>query len=230
MVCNRKKTSIILLLTLGFTLAFLVFGYSSCQKKAKDSEAYILARTEYEADRQNPSKIQTLMYLQLMEKDRPDLVIDLYDSSQEWLGDSVMAKVLYATALCKKAGISETPTEQLRYVRRGMGEFDKLRRDHPDNGSVLMWQAITYSNFPEILGADQIVDETINRANELHASGAWNFERGELEQLTKAYINLARTFNNRNYLAKAQTQAVKHNLDADPVIADLLSTLAQELK
>ena len=94
------------------------------------------------------------MFLDILDLNNPMAVIQRFEGAKGALDGRVMARIYYATAQCKIAGASKSASEQLRWVRKGIDGFERLLRDYPDVGRVYLWQAITYSNFPSILGVE----------------------------------------------------------------------------
>ncbi|MCX7655973.1 MAG: hypothetical protein N2Z76_05570 [Treponemataceae bacterium] len=209
-------------------VGFLWYGVG-CQNK-RPSKAYQEAKEWYTKDPNNPQAIEALMMLELLEQDRAQEVIRLYEGHQNILSEQVMARIYYATALCKMAGIQKKPAEQLKYVRKGMHEFDVLVERWPQEGRVLLWMAITYSNFPELLGADTMVVDTIQAINAKITEGSWKFEKEELRQLVYAYTNLAREYKKTVYLEAAKVQAERTGLTNDAAVQQILTSAERSLK
>ncbi|MCX7656078.1 hypothetical protein [Treponema sp. J25] len=206
----------------------LVITINGCSKP--ESEQYKEIKKAYQKDPQNQELLESLLMLELLERDNAAQVIRLYEQNKDLLSGRVMAGVYYATALCKMAGESKTPSLQLKYVRAGMHEFELLTEKWPNEGRVYLWQAITYSNFPVILGADKIVQSIIEMINQKIASQEWIFAVEELKQLVYAYVNLAREYKSLSYLDSARMQAEKTGLNHDTQIQTVITKAAEEIK
>lgn len=205
------------------------FVVSACQNEAPMSPEYTAAKASYDANPEDPDAIERLMSEELLGRGKPQEILDLYEKNIARTGDRPMSRIYYATALCQKAGESDKPSEQLKYVRLGMGEFDKLRETYPDDGRVLVWQAVTYSHFPRMLGADILAVEAIDLANRMKNAGTWTFAPGELVQLTMAYLNLAKEFKSRQYFEAAEKQAADDGLEDDPELAAMIDSARKDL-
>ena len=216
-------------ITSGLIICLWLLWGGNCQK-TEESLVYQKTKALYTREPHNIPVIEKLMMLELLEQDRPQEVIRLYEVHRGILTEQVMAGIYYATALCKMAGIQKKPAEQLAYVRKGMHEFEVLTERWPNEGRVFLWMAITYSNFPELLGADTMVIETIQAITEKIAAGQWQFEKEELRQLVYAYINLAREYTNRAYSEAARTQATITGLGEDEQVQKALALAARRFK
>ncbi|MBN2353001.1 MAG: hypothetical protein JXD23_10570 [Spirochaetales bacterium] len=215
---NRQKAFAVLLLPF-----LLVPIFPSCQGESNtrnELKTELLSRLA--ADPEDAVAMEHLLFVELVDLNLVDSVIGRYEANRKLLQQRPMARIYYATALCREAGNSDSPNEKLRYVRKGIGEFDSLIADFPEEGRAYLWQAITYSNFPEILGVDGIVLEDVKKVNAKAATGTWKFEKEELRLLSLSLINLAREFKNAEYLALAREQVKRDGFEADQGLAEEL--------
>ncbi len=225
----NMKASQTLTVLLCAVSAILLVTISGCAFKP-ESEQYKALKAMYQADPENPDILESLMVIELLDRDNTKEAIALYEANTDILSDRVMARVYYATALCRMAGESKSPSTQLKYVREGMHEFDALTDAWPDDGRVYLWQAITYSNFPEMLGADKLVTDAIGLVNRKIASGEWTFVEEELRQLVYAYANLAQEFKSSAYLDAAREQAVRTGLQNDQQVQAAIASASKRIK
>jgi tetratricopeptide (TPR) repeat protein len=219
-VRNRKTYFVLLLSFLSIYGCFI----------KSESEQYKQLKRAYEADPKNPEVLQSLILSELLEQNNTKKAVELYETNADVLSNWIMARVYYATALCRMAGESDNPSKQLKYVRQGMHEFELLREKWPDDGRIYIWQAITYSNFPEMLGAAQMVTETIELVNKNIMSNKWSFVTAELRQLVFAYINLAKEYKNVSYLHAAEEQAANTGLMDDEEIKKAIAMAKKGIK
>lgn len=209
--------------------ALLLATTAACAFKP-ESDEYKALKEAYRADPGNPDILESLMVSELLERDNTKKAIALYGANADILSGRVMARVYYATALCRMAGESRSPSKQLKYVREGLHEFEALTDAWPDDGRVYLWQAITYSNFPEMLGADQLVTDAIALANRKIDSGEWTFVEAELRQLVYAYANLAQEFKSPAYLDAAREQAARTGLQNDEQAQAAIASASKRMK
>ncbi|MGP1458748.1 MAG: hypothetical protein ACTTKL_05505 [Treponema sp.] len=191
--------------------AAVVLLFSACKTENKKI-AELKAAAADTPD--SPEILESLMMAYLLDTDNTDEPISIYEKHSA-LHSNVMANVYYATALCMKAGSSKVPADQLKYVRKGMGTFEDVIARFPEDGRCYVWKAITYSNFPAMLGADGEVLSAINTAESLNAAKSPELAAEELKQLVFAYLNIAEGFENKQYLDAAKTLAQKYGLEND---------------
>lgn len=209
--------------------ALLLVTSSGCGSKSENDE-YKKLKVAYQADPENPEILESLMVSELLDRNDTKQAIELYETNKDILSGRVMARVYYATALCRMAGEAKEPSLQLKYVREGMHEFEALTDAWPNDGRVYLWQAITYSNFPEMLGADKLVTDAIDLVNRKIASGEWTFVEAELRQLVYAYANLAQEFKSSAYLDAAREQAARTGLQNDEQAQAAIVSASKRIK
>lgn len=206
----------------------IALGVLACKKNK--SELYKEIQKKYEQEPHNPSIIEEFMMVTLLETEKTQNVISLYESHKELLAEKVMASIYYATALCRFAGETKEANQKLMYVRKGMHEFETLMERWPEEGRVYIWQAITYSNFPTILETDELVVELIQEVNSHIEAGRWIFEQGELQQLVFAYLNLALEYKSKDYIQAAKEQALFLGLQDNTKVVELIQNTEKRLK
>lgn len=195
-----KKT-----LLLVFFISLTILGCSKTSKSIKELENKV---------NQNPNDMELnekLMQAYLLEVEDIDKVIAIYEANEKFK-DNVMMRIFYSTALCMKAGNSKKPAEQLKYVRKGMHAFDETISAFPEDARCYMWQAITYSNFPAMLGADEFVAAAINKAEVLHKNSSPELVDLELKELFNAACNLYINFKNEDYLKLSERLYTAYDL------------------
>jgi len=226
MIVKKKPRLVVLIGTISLVLVFM----ATCSKsqKADPREVALLDKIE-----QNPGDAEPyiqLMFLELIDLECPEKTIEIFESNSQLLGQRLMARIYHATAVCMMAGKSKSPADQLKYVREGIGLFDAILRDHPDDYHPYLYRAITYSNFPDILGVDSIVLSDIALLNSYTEAGTWSLETGERRILSEALLNLAIQYKKKAYLDMAQEQMKLDGLIDDPALSKLAKTAAGVVK
>lgn len=179
----------------------------------------------------NPTvgQYEDFMYYCTREGNRPEEAVRVYEENSD-LKNSVMANIYYATSLSLMADRSKKVTDQIKYVRASMNEFDSLSERYPDNARVFMWMAITYSNYPEVLGANSLCTDAINRALEIYRKDNTSLVRDELKQLVLAYFNIASTYKNKTYFEDGKNLMNEFNFTDDKECKDAENKVIKECK
>lgn len=214
-------TNRVLLLALLIIPAFM----SSCARQPSSAQRQKAALESELAKHPGDVKLlEKLMFVELVGLNENQKVVDQFEKHKAVLKDSELAGIYHATATCRLAGEAKSPVDKLRLVRQGMTEFEALQNRYPGSGLVYLWQAITYSNFPSILGADSIVVSDIALINKKRKSGTWTFVPAEVRLISESLLNLARIYKSPKYLKEAEAQIAADGLAND---AGLKSSLAR---
>jgi len=201
----------------------LALGLGACGIPPKTSQASAPSAS-------SPEQIEAQLVKLLLDDNQPQAVIDNFEQSKALLQDRMAARIYYATALCQMAGAAKETADQLRWVRKGLGEFDKLSTDYPEEVRVYLYRAITYSHFPTVLGVNDLVVADIDKVNQGLKTKGWKLGKGELRQLSLSWINLGKIYKKADYLAQAKTQIVQDGLSADQGIQDQLAQAAKAIQ
>lgn len=169
-----------------------------------------------------------ILFLQFLERDDMDWVVKNFEANRDLLSVKPMASLYYATALCNLGGRTDAIEQKLLLVRKGIGEFDRIAQDFPQEIQVNLWRSITYSNFPDILGMDKQVVQDLN-ALEAYLDRGGHLEVDEQTLLVEAYLNLGNNYNSKEYLAAARRVLKAHPQAATPEIQKGLEELERKL-
>jgi len=224
----KANTPTILVVLASLCLVMALTGCTA-QPSPGDLKA-AAANQKLAADPANPDLLEAALAVSVLEAHRPKDAVELFRKNQEALQTRPLARTYYATALCQMAGDSTVPVEQLTWVRSGLTEFDALLRDFPDNAQAYLYQTITYSNFPDILGVNKLVTDNITKINQALAAKTWQLDPGEIRQLSKSYINLAKIYHKAEYLQAAKNQMARDQLESDPELQTMLASTAGDVK
>ena len=226
---NLNKTKTVALTALISLCLILALSGCSAQPSAGDLKAAAAAQ-KLATDPTNPDLLEAALGVSVLESNRPKDAVELFRKNQTALQSRPLARTYYATALCQLAGATTVPVEQMTWVRSGLAEFDALLRDFPDNPQAYLYQTITYSNFPDILGVNKLVTDNIAKINQALSAKTWQLDPGEIRQLSLSYINLAKIYHKAEYLQAAKTQMALDHLEQDKDLQAKLASGAGDVK
>ena len=208
-------------------IVFTVFCFIGCNKADQTNSLIAEYENKIKSDPDNNDLKEKLMFEYVMTDGFADKVVSMYEENTSLQG-RVMCDIYYATALCKMADKAKETTDQMKYVRKGTVAFDQIIEKNPENSRVYMWQAITYSYFPSLLGADELVIEAAEKAEKYHRAGSV-LDDEELKYLVLAYCNIAKEYENSSYLKTAEEKYETFKL-ADEECRKVIDELHKKLK
>ena len=214
------------------TILFLVglssLMFLSCAEKPLSPELKALM-VKHESGDLGVDDWNRILFLQYLERADMLWVVTNYEAQKNLLSNQPMASIYYATALCSLGGRTDKIEEKLQFVRKGIGEFDRIATEFPQEIQLNLWRSITYSNFPDILGVNTQVEEDVRQV-ESFLNGGGMLEPAEKSLLLESYLNLAENYKNPLYLAQVERLAQELPEAGSPNLLDRLASLKTKLR
>ncbi len=214
------------------TILFLVglssLMFLSCAEKLLSPELKALM-VKHESGDLGVDDWNRILFLQYLERADMLWVVTNYEAQKNLLSNQPMASIYYATALCSLGGRTDKIEEKLQFVRKGIGEFDRIATEFPQEIQLNLWRSITYSNFPDILGVNTQVEEDVRQV-ESFLNGGGMLEPAEKSLLLESYLNLAENYKNPLYLAQVERLAQELPEAGSPNLLDRLASLKTKLR
>jgi hypothetical protein len=146
--------------------------------------------------------------------------IKRYAENEGLLSRDPMSRVFIAVAQSMTAGREKKIENKLKWLMRGMGSFEALREEFPDEAMVYLYQASTYANFPPEVGAKAEVLDILAEMRGRFASGDWDPSGGFSGQLEYVFAALERNYPDASSLEEIRAGRAEFAA-ADPEFAAL---------
>lgn len=193
---------------------------SDADSAAADSEKYRAELKEIEAQlAQSPDDsalVESKLGLLAVKLDEPEAALAYASEHQELLENSLYGNLYIAVAECKMAGIEKKVMDKMKWIRQGTERFDRIQRQWRENEDVYLYQAVTYSNFPSILGMGDDVLEKLSHIAEMYRSGAWQPDETDASLIWTSFSNLEKHYpkGKTGAAVREQKEAMKPVLEA----------------
>jgi hypothetical protein len=165
-------------------------------------------------------RLRAILGIEVMGLGDLSSALDRYGKNEGLLSRDPMSRVYVAVAQSMVAGREKKIENKLKWLMRGMGSFETLREEFPDDPMVYLYQASTYANFPPEVGAKAEVLGILSEMRGRYASGEWKPNGGISGQLEYLFAALE-----RNYPDPASREEIRAEradfAAADPVFAAL---------